>query len=90
MNSDLTNVNDRLEALKTKIDTILATYPSGNLPPDVFAEYEELRRLYNALAPNFNQLVSQYNSSIAHIPWRRARQAVDATNLLDDQLNWTR
>lgn len=92
MNSELTNVNNQLDALKTRIDRILADYPSGNLPPDVYAEYEDLRRLYNALAPNFNAVVAQYNSSIAQrnqIADEHDR-LVDATNLLVDQFNWTR
>ncbi len=92
MNSDLTNVSNQLDALKGQIDAILAKYPTGNLPSEVFTEYEDLRRLYNALAPNFNQLVSQYNSAIAmrNQVADEHDKLVDATNVLVDQFNWAR
>ncbi|MGE0056902.1 MAG: DUF922 domain-containing protein [Dehalococcoidia bacterium] len=92
MNADLTNVSNQLDALKGQIDAILAKYPTGNLPSEVFTEYEDLRRLYNALAPNFNQLVSQYNSAIAmrNQVADEHDKLVDATNVLVDQFNWAR
>lgn len=92
MNSELTNVDSQLEALKKNIDATTLKYPEGDYPPSVFVEYNEWVRLYNALAPAFNQLVSQYNSSIA----QRNNVAdehddlVEATNLLVDDFNWTR
>jgi predicted secreted Zn-dependent protease len=92
MGTELTNMTSRLESLKSQIDGILVSHPSGGLPPDVYAQYDGLRNIYNSLAPSFNQLVAQYNAIIAE----RNRVAedhdklVDSTNQLVDQFNWAR
>lgn len=85
-------VEAQLDALRSQIDAILAAHPDGELPPDAFAQYDELREHFNSIAQEFNALVDLYNATIIqrNLVAEEHDALVSATNELVDQFNWTR
>ena len=89
---EVANVEAQLDALRGQIDVILAAYPEGQLPPDAFAQYDELREHFNSIALDFNDLVDLYNATIVqrNLVAGAHDALVAATNVLVDEFNWTR
>jgi predicted secreted Zn-dependent protease len=85
------SLEGQIEPLKTELDRIETTY-GANLPPQVFARYESLRPVYNALAQRYNQVVDQHNAAIDEQTRLSAEheRLIAATNALVDTFNWTR
>jgi hypothetical protein len=57
----------RAALLKAKIDTIVAQYPSRELPPDVYRTYIGLVDEYNALANEIDAKVAAYNAIVGQL-----------------------
>ncbi|HLF78394.1 MAG TPA: DUF922 domain-containing protein [Dehalococcoidia bacterium] len=82
---------DLISPLKSQMESIEGAYGS-NVPPNIFARYENLRSQYNALIGRYNSLVEQHNTLLD----QRSKVAADyerlisTTNDLVDTFNWTR
>lgn len=89
---EVASVEAQLDALRGQIDAILTAYPEGELPPEAFAQYDELREHFNSIALDFNDLVDLYNATIVqrNIVAAEHDGLVAATNDLVDEFNWTR
>jgi predicted secreted Zn-dependent protease len=91
LRKQIKEAQDLITPLKSQMESIEGAYGS-NVPPTIFARYENLRSQYNALIGRYNSLVEQHNSLLD----QRSKVAADyerlisTTNDLVDTFNWTR
>ena len=79
-----------LEILAAELDEITDAYPGGALPPAVSNQFEVLRQNYSSKLAQFNDLVEQYNATLAIRESLAGQHDVlrIETNSILDQIAW--
>lgn len=91
LRDEIKSLEGQIEPLKAELERIESTYGT-NLPPAVFARYESLRPVYNALAQRYNVAVDQHNVAVDEQSRFAAEheRLIVATNTFVEAYNWTR
>ncbi len=79
-----------LEILAGELGVITDTYPGGALPPAIYDQFEGLSQNYNGKLAQFNDLVEQYNATLAIRESLAGQHEVlrIETNSIRDQIAW--